>query len=186
MSMHIRLSSLPQSHSSKVGRNTSVHPDIHLEMSTWLVFFQRRAITCLIATPLEIVQILLLLPVSKGLIDLTWPASTWKTYATFIGKTHVRELPDPSPSSSFAAIFRWGRDVACLPSKAENVILSRDINAHLEKKPIDVDQGKSQHWGLYLLTVNSWLCAGWNGRLHLLPCFNLPEQLQHSYLTSDS
>lgn len=88
----------------------------------------------------------------------------------------MRESPDPSPSSSFVAICRWGRDVACLQSKVENVILSRDINAHLEKKLIDVDQGESQHWGPLFTNCELLGCVGWTGKIspsaRFSPCKN--------------
>ena len=49
------------------------YPVFHLEISTWLVFFQCNAIACLIVTSLEITQKFLFLPVQGvGGVDFFW------------------------------------------------------------------------------------------------------------------
>lgn len=63
--------------------------------------------------------------------------------------------PDPSPSSSFAALFLQVRQRFCMPQKqAEYAILPREITAHPEKGPIYTEWGKANTEAIYLLTVS--------------------------------
>lgn len=124
------------------------HPIIHLEISAWLVFFQCRAIAYLIATALEIAQKCLLLSVSKDLINLIWPTSTWKTYAAFIGKTHVYETAWSLTFFIIRSSLPVGEAEILHASEVGWICYSTQGNyCSSRKRTYLYWTGKSKHWG---------------------------------------
>lgn len=126
------------------------HPIFHLEISTWLVFFQCSAIACLIVTSLEITQKFLFLPVSKDLINLIWPTSTWKHMLLYRKNICVWNCLNPHLLHHLQlSSCRWGRDFACLRSRL-NMLFYPGKLLLIQKKGLFILIGAgrgSKHWG---------------------------------------